>query len=81
MSEGGKVQLISVMIEMAELAGMAFEVTLLRPTISATVDHRTQALVKWCEGFSGGFGWLSGRRTWRESGSAPARFAAIAPGP
>ena len=64
---------------MAELAGSGFEVTLLLPDDSATVDHRTQALGQWCEGFLGGFGLVERQvELGEEADSALHDFAAIA---
>jgi|TARA_R110000796_G_scaffold227766_4_gene344669 uncharacterized protein len=80
LSEAGKVQLIQLYdASMAELAGSGFEVTLLLPDDSATVDHRTQALGQWCEGFLGGFGLVERQvELGEEADSALHDFAAIA---
>lgn len=80
LSEAGKVQFIQLYdASMAELAGSGFAVTLLLPDDSATVDHRTQALGQWCEGFLGGFGLVERQAELsEEADSALHDFAAIA---
>ncbi|MEH6563967.1 MAG: UPF0149 family protein [Halopseudomonas sp.] len=57
LAEAGKVALIQLYdASLAELTGSGFDLTLVLPDDSATVDHRTEALGEWCEGFLAGFG-------------------------
>jgi uncharacterized protein len=57
LSEAAKVMLIQLYdASLAQLAGSGFDLNLLLLDDHATIDHRTQALGQWCEGFLGGFG-------------------------
>jgi uncharacterized protein len=57
LSEAAKVMLIQLYdASLAQLAGSGFDLALLLPDDSATIDRRTQALGQWCEGFLSGFG-------------------------
>ncbi|HDZ56437.1 MAG TPA: hypothetical protein ENI17_12900 [Pseudomonas xinjiangensis] len=80
LSEAGKVMLIQLYdATLAQLAGSGFDITLLVPDDSATIDRRTHALGEWCEGFLGGFGLVErdGELT-EEADSVLRDFAAIA---
>ncbi|MBL4835826.1 MAG: UPF0149 family protein [Pseudomonas sp.] len=80
LTEAGKVQLIQLHdASLAELVGPGFDITLLLPDDSATVDRRTQALGQWCEGFLGGFGLVERNNELSEEADSALRdFAAIA---
>ncbi len=80
LSEAGKVMLIQLYdASLAQLAGSGFDVTLLLPDDSATIDHRTHALGQWCEGFLGGFGLVERDGELSEEADGVLRdFAAIA---
>ncbi|MEH6491422.1 UPF0149 family protein [Halopseudomonas sp.] len=57
LAEAGKVALIQLYdASLAELTGSGFDLTLVLPDDAATIDHRTEALGQWCEGFLAGFG-------------------------
>lgn len=78
--EAGKVQLLQLYdASLAQLSGSGFDVTLLIPDDSATIDHRTRALGQWCEGFLGGFGLIEREAELsEETDSVLKDFAAIA---
>ena len=78
--EAGKVMLIQLYdASLAQLSGSGFEINLLLPDDSATIDHRTHALGQWCEGFLGGFGLVERRGELSEEADGVLHdFAAIA---
>lgn len=78
--EAAKVALIQLYdATLAQLSGSGFDVTLLLPDDSAAIDHRTQTLGQWCEGFLGGFGLVERKTALSEEAEGVLRdFAAIA---
>ena len=78
--EAGKVMLIQLYdASLAQLAGSGFDVSLLLPDDSATIDYRTHALGQWCEGFLGGFGLVERKGDLSEEADGVLHdFAAIA---
>lgn len=78
--EAGKILLLQLHdASLAQLSGSGFELTLLIPDDSATIDHRTRALGQWCEGFLGGFGLVEREQELSEEVDSVLKdFAAIA---